>query len=29
VTGVALLGSGFMGSTHAAHYAALRDRAQV
>jgi predicted dehydrogenase len=29
VTGVALLGSGFMASTHATHYAALRDRAQV
>jgi predicted dehydrogenase len=29
VTGVALLGSGFMASTHAVHYAALRDRAQV
>jgi predicted dehydrogenase len=29
VTGVALLGAGFMASTHAALYGALRDRAQV
>ncbi len=29
MTGIALLGSGFMASTHAAHYAALKDRAQV
>jgi predicted dehydrogenase len=29
MTGIALLGSGFMASTHAAHYAALRDRADV
>jgi predicted dehydrogenase len=29
MTGIALLGSGFMAATHAAHYAALRERAQV
>ena len=29
MTGVALLGAGFMASTHAAVYGALRDRAQV
>lgn len=29
MTGIALLGAGFMASTHAAIYAALRDRAQV